>query len=237
MSFNSSGNSFQRNSPIVFWLIVVNVGVFVIQLLQKKYNFTQWGALHHYSSTMFKPHQIITNMFMHDIDNSIFVHLFFNMFCLYTFGTNLEKVWGSKKFLNFYMICGIGASIIMMLSIPYSSALNANNVEVVNLLKGTESSRTDFLINISSAVGASGALMGIAAAFAYLFPNTEMMIMFIPMPIKVKYLIPVFILIDLFGGFGFTKGGNVGHFAHLGGALVGFLLVVYWNKTNKKTFY
>ena len=86
-------------------------------------------------------------------------------------------------------------------------------------------------------IGASGAIMGVMAAFAYLFPNTEMYIMFIPIPVKAKYVIPVFILIDLFGGINPSAGDNVGHFAHLGGALVGFLLMYFWNKKNRKTFY
>jgi len=86
-------------------------------------------------------------------------------------------------------------------------------------------------------LGASGAIMGVFAAFAYLFPNTELYIMFIPIPVKAKYVIPFFVLIDLFGGIYRIKGDNIGHFAHLGGAIVGFLLVLYWNKTNRKTFY
>ena len=99
----------------------------------------------------------------------------------------------------------------------------------------------DFLITAYkeqySAIGASGAIMGIMAAFAYLFPNTEMYIMFIPIPLKAKYVIPLFILYDLFSGVRQIAGDNVGHFAHLGGALVGFLLIYFWNKTNRKTFY
>ena len=236
MSFNSSGNSFQRDNPVVFGLIVANVIVFVAQLLLKNFNLSEWGALHHYSSEYFKPHQIITNMFMHDTGRSIFMHLFFNMFCLYTFGTWLEKIWGSKRFFSFYMVCGVGASIIMMLSIPYSAGIWADSPIAIQKLGTNIAANKDWYINYTSAVGASGALMGISAAFAYLFPNTELMLMFIPFPIKAKFLIPGFILIDLFGGF--TGSGNgVGNFAHLGGALIGFLIVLYWNKTNKKTFY
>ena len=91
--------------------------------------------------------------------------------------------------------------------------------------------------NEYAALGASGAIMGVMAAFGYLFPNTEMYVMFVPIPIKAKFVIPVFILIDLFGGLYQFAGDNVGHFAHLGGAIVGFLLILYWNKTNRKTFY
>jgi membrane associated rhomboid family serine protease len=236
MSFSSAGNSFQKNNPVVFGLIAANVVIFLAQLLLRQYNVTQWGALHYYTSPLFRPHQLITNMFMHDIGTSIFIHLFFNMFCLYTFGTWLEKVWGSKRFFSFYMICGIGASVIMMFSMPYSASLVAKSADAIKELGGTEILRKEFYLYTTNAVGASGAIMGLCAAFAYLFPNTELMLMFIPIPMKAKFVIPGIILLDLFGGFSYS-GDGVGHFAHLGGALVGFLLVLYWNKTNKKTFY
>jgi membrane associated rhomboid family serine protease len=233
MAFNSSGNFFQRNNPVIFWLIVTNVVVFVGQLVLSKIGFTDFISLHYYTSPAFKPHQIITSFFAHS--PQMFTHILFNMFCLYTFGTILEKVWGSKKFFTFYMICGIGASIIVILMVPFSAEQYLKSF-------GKEAGENSALIienfkNQYSALGASGAIMGVEVAFAYLFPNTELMLMFIPVPIKAKFLIPGFILLDLFGGFGYNAGDNVGHFAHLGGALVGFILVVYWNKTNKKTFY
>ena len=238
MAYYNSGNSFQKENPVVFGLIMANVIVFLAQLFFKKFNLTEWGALHYYTSPLFKPHQIITSVFMHDIGRSIFVHIFFNMFCLYTFGSWLEKVWGSKRFFSFYMICGVGSSIIMMLSMPYSAGITASSAAIINELGSNIAQNKEAILSVTSAVGASGALMGLSAAFAYLFPNTELMLMFIPLPIKAKFLIPGFILLDLFGGFSNnSSGGNVGHFAHLGGAFIGFLLVYYWNSTNKKTFY
>ncbi len=234
MSFNSSGNSFQRDNPVVFGLIVANVIVFAGQLLLKQFNFTEYGSLHYYTSPEFYPHQIITNFFMHS--PQMFTHILFNMFCLYTFGSWLEKTWGSKRFFSFYMICGVGASLILLATIPFSAAQFAKSPSALayggNIPTVVEAYKMQY-----SALGASGAIMGVEAAFAFLFPNTELMLMFIPVPIKAKYLIPGFILLDLFGGFSYSAGDNVGHFAHLGGALVGFLLVLYWNKTNKKTFY
>jgi membrane associated rhomboid family serine protease len=234
MSFYSSGNSFQKINSAVKAIIIINVVVYLIQILFKSYNVTQWGSLHYFTSPDFYPHQIITSIFMHD--NTGFMHILFNMFCLYTFGTVLESVWGAKKFFSFYMICGIGASIIMLLTIPFTAGQFAESQKASELF-GTKSEAIDWFKNIYSALGASGAIMGVEAAFAYLFPNTELMIMFIPVPVKAKYVIPGFILLDLFGGFYRIEGDNIGHFAHLGGALVGFLLVLYWNKTNKKTFY
>jgi len=155
----------------------------------------------------FRPYQIFTHMFTH----ASLGHIFFNMFSLWMFGRILESVWGPKRFLIFYLVCGIGAAAVH-LGVQY------------------------FLGGYSYAVGASGAVMGVLVAFAYLFPNTELMLLFPPIPIKAKWLILIMIAFDLFGGLGRTSDG-VAHWAHLGGAAVGFLLVYIWNKTNKKTFY
>ena len=232
MAYYSSGNSIQRQSPIVFNLIVINVLAYLCQLFIKPFDVTTWGALHYYTSPDFKLHQIVTNMFMHDPEN--YAHILFNMFGLYVFGSMLERFWGSKKFLIFYLVCGIGASIIIMFSIPFTASQAFGSMEGLGL-------SCDQFIELYkqqyTALGASGAIMGLMAAFAYLFPNTELYVMFIPIPVKAKYVIPVFILIDLFGGFYHIKGDNIGHFAHIGGALIGFVLVLIWNKTNKKTFY
>jgi rhomboid-like protein len=197
-------------------------------------NVTEWGALHYYKSSLFYPHQFITNMFMHDPNG--LTHILFNMFALWMFGTTMERYLGSKRFLIFYLICGVGASLCIELSIPFSADQFAKSAEAM----AHGMAATDLIAAYKeqySAIGASGAIMGIMAAFAYLFPNTELLIMFIPIPLKAKYVIPFFILMDLFSGVRQIAGDNVGHFAHLGGALVGFLLVYYWNKTNRKTFY
>ena len=225
-------NGLQKDSPIVFNLLIINVLAYLAQVLLKPV--TEWGALHYYKSSLFYPHQLITNMFLHDPRG--LTHLIFNMFALWMFGTVLERFLGSKRFLLFYLICGVGAGIVIQLSIPFSADQFAKSAEAF-------SNGNDVLQNIEaykqqySAIGASGAIMGVMAAYAYLFPNTEMYVMFIPIPIKAKIVIPLFILIDLFMGVRQIAGDNVGHFAHLGGALVGFLLILFWNKTNRKTFY
>jgi membrane associated rhomboid family serine protease len=232
MAYSNSGNKIQRETPIIFNLIVINVLVFAAQNLVPQFNVTQWGALHYFKSPDFKPHQLITNIFMHaDLG-----HIFFNMFGLYIFGSILEKFWGSKKFLIFYLICGIGASIVLQLTIPFSAEQFAKSAEAAEY-GGYSAQLVKDYIDQYMALGASGAIMGIMAAFAWLFPNTELYVMFIPIPVKAKYVIPVFVLIDLFGGIYKIKGDNIGHFAHLGGALIGLLLVLYWNRTNRKTFY
>lgn len=234
MSYFSSGNSIQRKSPVVFNLIIINVLVFLAQVLIKPFNVTEWGALHYFTSPLFYPHQFVTNMFMHAPGN--FAHIFFNMFCLYTFGSILEQYAGSKRFLIFYLICGIGASMILQFSIPFSAEQFAKSSEAAQY-GGYSAALVEQYKQQYSALGASGAIMGLEAAFVYLFPNTQLYVMFIPIPIKAKYIIPFFILIDLFGGFYHIAGDNIGHFAHLGGAIIGFLLVYTWNKINRKTFY
>lgn len=175
-------------------------------------------AIHGYKSDYFEPYQIVTNMFAHGGVG----HIVFNMFALYTFGSILERVWGHKRFLIFYLVCGLVASFGSMFFLK-------------DVLTFDEVQNQDVLV-IGGALGASGAIMGLFAAFAYLFPNTELYMMFIPVPIKAKWAVVIMVAIDLFGQFGPVKTG-IGHYAHLSGLVAGFLLVLYWNKTNKKTFY
>ena len=226
------GNSIQRTTPIVLNLIIINGLVYLGQRMIP--SLTEWGSLHYYQSTLFKPHQLITNMFMHD--PSGFAHILFNMFALWMFGSILERFWGSKRFLVFYMICGIAASIMIELTVPFSAQQFAKTAPQL----AHDLSTSDIILQYKeeyACLGASGAIMGVMAAFAYLFPNTKLYVMFIPIPIAAKYVIPAFVLIDLFGGFYQITGDNVGHFAHLGGALVGIILVIIWNKGNRKRFY
>lgn len=227
-------NSLQRDTPIVFNLLIINILVYLAQVMISPFSVTEWGALHYYKSTLFYPHQFITNMFMHDPNG--LSHIIFNMFTLWMFGTILERYLGSKRFLIFYLVCGFGAGIFIQFTVPFSAAQFIHSAEAAT----TGMPTADLLQAYEqqySAIGASGAIMGVMAAYAYLFPNTELYIMFIPVPLKAKYVIPFFILIDVFMGVRQIAGDNVGHFAHLGGAVVGFLLIVFWNKTNRKTFY
>ena len=228
------GSSMQRTTPIVLNLIIINVLVYLAQKIVTGFDVTEWGSLHYYKSSLFKPHQVITNMFLHDPGS--YAHILFNMFTLWMFGSILERYWGSQRFLLFYLICGVGAAFFIQLTVPFSaeqfaktSPALAEGYSVEQIISGYKEEY--------SCIGASGAIMGVMAAFAYLFPNTKLYIMFIPIPIAAKFVIPGFILIDLFGGLYQFKGDNIGHFAHLGGALIGIILVIIWNRTNKKTFY
>jgi membrane associated rhomboid family serine protease len=228
----------QKTTPIVLNLLIINGLCFLAQQMVTFFDVTNWGGLHYITSPDFKPHQFITYMFLHDTVG--FSHILFNMFGLWMFGSVLENFWGSKRFLIFYLACGIGAGIITQLTIPFSASVFAKSGAGVEFLSQPGATLQMLLASYKihyMVVGASGAIMGIMAAFAYLFPNTEMFIMFIPIPVKAKYVISVLVLIDVLGGIGKFGGSNVAHFAHLGGALVGFLFVFYWNKNNRKTFY
>jgi membrane associated rhomboid family serine protease len=219
--------------PVVKILLIINGIAYLAQVTMPQFNLTEWGALHYWKSPLFKPHQLITHMFLHDPNN--FMHILFNMLILWMFGSILETFWGAKRFLNFYLICGIGAAIVQMIMIPFEIG------RAIGPHPEVSPEELSYAIQMGvdqySMIGASGALMGLMAAFAYLFPNTELYIFFIPVPIKAKYLIPVYVLIDLFGGLNRSTGDNVGHFAHLGGALCGILLVIFWNRTNRRNFY
>ena len=221
--------------PIVKNLIFINVLFF----LATEFLFKDIGdhglqgifGLWPINSENFRPYQIFTHMFTH----AGVAHIFFNMFSLWMFGRMLENIWGPKKFLLFYLLCGIGSAIAHM-TIAYFVYLPVK--DALELAKAT--GQTDYVEYLQSlpiyAVGASGAVMGVLVGFAYLFPNTELLLLFPPIPIKAKWLIIALVAFDLFGGLGKTSDG-IAHWAHLGGAAMGFILVYIWNKTNKKTFY
>ena len=219
--------------PIVKNLIIINVLVFIAQLaFDKEYQLTEKLGLWPVESEHFRPYQIVTHMFTHGGIS----HILFNMFGLWMFGKILENVWQAKRFLFFYLACGIGAAFAHML-IEYFQYKDV--IAFTDFLKaeGNLEEAKRILDLPAYAVGASGAVMGIFAAFAYTFPNTELYIMFIPVPVKAKWAVLGLVAIDLFGGIGKFSGDNVAHFAHLGGAVTGFIIVYIWKKTNKKTLY
>ncbi|MEP7163076.1 MAG: rhomboid family intramembrane serine protease [Ferruginibacter sp.] len=225
------GNSFQRTSPIVLNLIIINVLVFFAQVafggMSDLNKVNDLFALHHYKSEMFRPYQLVTHMFMH---GGIF-HIIFNMLALWMFGSIIERAWGPKRFLLFYLVCGIGAGLAQMGAYMQQFWAVDHNQVLYDVYEYQTAMR------LGCTVGASGAIMGVLAAFGYLFPNTQLFIMPIPFPVKAKWAILGFIALDVFGGVVKVQGDNIAHFAHVGGALIGFLIVYYWNKTNKQTFY
>lgn len=225
-------NTFRSTPTIVLNLIIINVLVFLAQGVFGGLNnaspVTDLFALHHYKSPDFKPYQLVTHMFMH----GGLTHLLFNMIGLWMFGSTMEKVWGHQRFLTFYLICGLVAGFSQMGSYVYDFW----NIDHA-VLSPEDMERYAEIMRLNATVGASGAIMGILAAYGYTFPNTQLFIFPIPFPIKSKWAIMGIIALDIFGGITNTANDNVAHFAHVGGALAGFLLVLYWNKTNKSNFF
>ncbi|MBX2888316.1 MAG: rhomboid family intramembrane serine protease [Ferruginibacter sp.] len=212
-----------RTTPVVLNLIIINTIIFLAQGVMGDRVFDLF-ALHHIQSEYFRPYQLLTHMFMH----GSFFHLLFNMFALWMFGCNMERLWGQKKFLIFYFICGFGAAIAQLINYGFDYAgINPGQLDPRSY---------DYIQQVwrnNATVGASGAIMGVLAAFGYTYPNVQLFIMPIPFPIKAKWAIIGIIALDVFGGFSNTANDNVAHFAHVGGALIGFLIVWYWNRKNK----
>ncbi|MEZ7875617.1 MAG: rhomboid family intramembrane serine protease [Polaribacter sp.] len=224
-------------------LIIINVILFVApQLLQL--DFTNMLALHFPENEHFGFWQYITHMFMH----ASFSHILFNMYGLWAFGTPLEQMWGRKKFIFFYFSAGLGAGIIYTLVNYYqfnealetlvNSGISQN--EILELMNPTKMYQNQDLQTMNQlyntpAVGASGAVYGVLAAFGLYFKDAKLALIFLPIPIAAKYFIPVMIFGDLF--FGMTKYsvGNIAHFAHIGGALIGFIIAYSWKKNQFKT--
>jgi membrane associated rhomboid family serine protease len=218
--------------PVIKNLLILNGLVWLAQITigrQGIFDIENIFALHYFESYYYKPWQFISYMFLHDPNN--FMHILFNMFGLWMFGSTLENLWGSKRFLVFYLICGVGAALVHMGALWYDVRQLENA-----FIQGIISER-DFYggLNVAT-MGASGAVMGIFAAFAYSFPNTQLFIIPIPFPIKAKWAMIGLIALDLFGGFS-SRSSGVAHFAHVGGALVGILILMIWNKKDRRGFY
>lgn len=261
--------------PVVLNLLIINILLFLgtTMLSRSGLDLVSLLALYYPGSDLFRPHQFITHMFMHGST----MHLFFNMFALWMFGKVLESVWGSKRFLTYYLITGLGAAALhtFVLYLQFSS-LNTDAQALMNTLSPegfalfvkdnfpelqsrlsgfiaqwvdmpqnprfvaqAESYISDMLnlkLNVPT-VGASGAIFGVLLAFGMLFPNTRLVLLFPPIPIKAKWFVIGYGAIELFAGLSNQAGDNVAHFAHLGGMIFGFLLIKYWNKTKRNNFY
>ncbi|RZL52733.1 MAG: rhomboid family intramembrane serine protease, partial [Pedobacter sp.] len=221
--------------PVVKNLLIINIILFVATYLLPSLNLGNMLAVYYFDSPNFRFWQPITYMFMHGGIG----HIFFNMFALYSFGSLLESRWGAKKFLTFYFITGLGAlalqmavqayevhSVLGQVTLPYGWQQKIMSNEAIATLQGVYGSQM---------VGASGAIFGLLVAFGMLYPNAELLILFIPVPVKAKYIIPVYILIELSLGIAQIQGDSIAHYAHLGGALIGFILIKIWK--DKDTFY
>lgn len=229
MSFYSNDGygrgGFMSNTPVaVKNIIIVNIVMLVVTMLNRPLMYEKF-ALWFPASPFFEWWQPVTHMFMH----SGFFHLFFNMYALYVFGSVLERVWGPKKFLLFYFVTGIGAALVHMgvQWIEYQSALDM-------LQSALQPAESDIMavrnIIFIPTVGASGAVYGVLLGFAMLYPDTILRLWFPPIALKAKWLVIIFGVIEIVLGITST-GAGIAHFAHLGGLIFGFILLMYWKKT------
>ena len=253
-----------RISETVKHLLIINVMMFIGTLFIANGAFYEWFAMYFPKNEAFRPWQIITHMFMHGggyINNLSITHILFNMFGLWMFGTPVEQVLGSKRFLFIYFSAGLGA-VALQIAYYYfqylpnynaliDSGLTEQSIKQMlttnEVIQGTTQAQFSMLKDIfpafnASMVGASGCLMGILAAFGMMNPNAELMLIFLPIPIKAKYFIPGIIILDLISGItgqSFFSPSNTAYMAHVGGALTGFIIMWYWKKTqfNRNRWY
>lgn len=279
MSYYNYRPSPFSNIPLAVKNLLIINGLFFLATMvfdaSFRVNLIDVLGLHYWTSSEFKPHQVITHMFMH----SGFGHIFSNMFALWMFGATLEHRWGPKRFIFFYLFTALGAAILHqtvtgieifraqgaidfftanptvdnfvaaikaagftpdttyiggMRSI-FTSGVIENKAEVAEFTQSLNA----LLVKKSNipTVGASGAVFGVLIAFALYQPNTELFMFFIPFPIKAKYFVGFYAAMELYLGIQNNPGDSVAHFAHLGGALFGYILVKYWNKSNRNSFY
>lgn len=232
---------FSNLPPVVKNLVIINILVFLPSLYYS-HNFAVPGfdpvasffGVYYFNSPNFRIWQPITYMFVH----GGWMHILFNMFALFSFGPSIEYVLGSKRFFNFYFICGLGAIGLQMLvqAFEVHHLVGSFTISPQTVIDPALIGKLQDIYAIPM-VGASGSIFGVLIAFGMIFPNAELMIMFIPVPVKAKYIIPVYVILELFLGVGQFGGDNVAHFAHLGGALLGFLLIKLWRIGGPRNFY
>ena len=219
-----------RNLPTVTKnLLIINVLCFFAYIVagRRGVDLNDILGLHFFLASDFKVYQLFTYMFMH----ANFGHIFFNMFAVWMFGRILETAWGPKKFLLFYIICGLGAGFTQEVVQYIQYSVDLSHYTQVNL-GGMVISMGQYLNKLTT-VGASGAIYGVLLAFGMMFPNERLFIIPFPFPIKAKCLIIGYFVLELGLGLANTAGDSVAHFAHLGGMLFGLILILYWRKKNK----
>lgn len=244
--FGTSNSGWASIPPVTKNIIIINFIIWLAEILFPRFSATVVDilGLHFIYSDAFNPIQLITYMFVHSPSN--FMHILFNMFTLWMFGRVLERVWGSRRFFVYYMICGIGAALVQegvwalswrhdyISGIAGLNGLTYSNMqEVVDMAVARGDSQFASAMAAFRAqmvtIGASGAIFGLLLGFAFLFPNMPMYLFFIPVPIKAKYMVIGYGVLEFFLGVGRST-DTVAHFAHLGGMIFGLILLLYWKK-------
>ncbi len=211
--------------PVIKNLLIINSLMLLLTYIAGDFMYEKF-SLFYVGSPYFRPYQFVTHMFMH----GGFVHLFFNMYALVIFGVVLEQVWGSKKFLFYYMVTGLGAAalhsfVLYLDATSQIAAANAGNFAASEALHK---------LMVTPTVGASGAVYGVLLAYGMLFPNNVLQLLFPPVALKAKWFVMIFGAIELYLALT-NSNGDIAHFAHLGGMIFGFILIKYWQK-NKKMY-
>ena len=248
---------FNNIPPVTKNLLILNILFFVATLVlgSKGIDLTEIFGTHYMGTVSFKPYTIVTYMFMHSPTN--FMHILFNMLLLIMFGAHLERMWGAKRYFIFYIASGLGAFLL------YNGVGFWNILELKRLIvaDGYDLTTLDHQIKMgalesiqmhsensqailqeyvnysqSNMLGASGAVFGLLAGFAVLFPNTELMLLFPPIPIKAKYLIGGYLAFEIYSSYS-QPGDHIAHLAHVGGAIMGIILVLIWRKKDRQNFY
>lgn len=223
---------FSNIPPVVKNLLIINIIFFIATLMFRdgdRYILVDHLGVFYFDSPNFRIWQVISYMFMHSPVS--YAHILFNMFALYTFGGTLEYIMGQKRFLNFYLITGLGALALQMIvqAIEVYALTGGVTIDVANYTSTNQEALNKLgEIYYGPMLGASGAIFGLLIAFGLLFPNAELFILFIPAPVKAKYIIPIYIVLELVLGVAQFSGDSVAHFAHIGGALFGFILIKLW---------
>lgn len=227
--------------PVTKHLIIINFAIWLVMMVSPhsfQEKIIDFGGLHFWGASDFNPAQLLTYMFMHSVGS--FAHILFNMFTLFMFGITLERVLGSQRFLFYYISCGIGAALVQEVVWQLSwmniaagwinQAYGSGIVEAKEALQQAVAQGIDIpLLNSFVTIGASGAIYGILLAFGMLFPNRPLYLMFVPIPIKAKWMVLGYGAIEILMGLS-TANDGVAHFAHLGGMIFGFLMIWYWKK-------
>ncbi len=232
--------------PVTKNLLIINIMLWLVEFIFPGFaerTLLPRLGLHYIGSDLFNPAQLFTYMFLHD--PSGITHIFFNMFSLWMFGRILERVWGGKRYLLFYIVCGVGAALVQegVWALTWRhdyiqgiAALNGLTYEHMQQIvdQAAASGDTGFIAGMADmknhlmTIGASGAIFGLLLGFAFVFPDMPLYLFFIPVPIKAKYMVAGYAVLEFF--FGVQGGGTIAHFAHLGGMLFGLAMMLYWKK-------
>lgn len=248
---------FQNLPPVTKNLLLLNILFYIgsLVLSSKGIDMNNILGTHYFGTVYFEPYQIVTHMFMHSLND--FMHILFNMLLLLMFGAHLEKIWGAKRYFIFYIASGLGAfalynaigawQIIELQNLIVADGydldilnhqIESGNLESIQLNSETSQTIVQSYVNFnySTLVGASGAIFGLLAGFALLFPNTELMLLFPPIPVKAKYLIGGYLAFEIYSSI-YRSNDSIAHLAHVGGAVVGIILVLIWRRKDRKNFY